>query len=157
MLQQNAQKGYILFIFNCQSLQSSTQWFALLRHALQESPPEKTVLVTVPDLENVQIKVNTYKSGETAVDDQGRALINGTPISANEVVKLCMAELRKQSRWADVLDYWEKNYEVGLCWKRYDRIEWITGGPKSENDELAASWSLQQVYIPLTYSSTPSD
>jgi hypothetical protein len=139
------QKGYIIFILNCQGLQSSTQWFGFLCEALGQRPHEKTITVTVPDLDNLQIQVNMDRGGKASIDDQGRALINGNPISANDIVQRCMNELRNVNRWKDVLNYWEKNYEMGLCWKRYDRIEWIKEAVNSNQDELAATWSLRHV------------
>jgi hypothetical protein len=139
-------KGQVIFIFNCQSLQSSTQWYAFIRHALNGPSCEEMFLVTVPDLDNLQIRVNTYREGATCIDEQGQALMNGEPISANDIVQRCMGELRKINRWQDVLDYWEKNYEMGLCWKRYDRIEWLNGTTITDQDDLALSWSLKQVF-----------
>lgn len=139
------QKGYIVFIFNCQGLQPSTQWFAFLCEALGQQPRKKPILVTVPDLDNLQIQVNIYRESKTSVDDRGRTLMNDTPISANDMVKQCMNELRKVNEWKDVIDYWEKNYEIGLCWKIYDRIEWINSVMDPNQDELASSWSLRHV------------
>ena len=144
-------KGQIVFILNCQSLQSSTQWYAFIRHALKGPPREKMFLITVPDLDNLQIRVNTYREGVTTIDEQGQALVNGQPISANDIVRRCMDELKKVSRWKDVLEYWEENYEMGLCWKRYDRIEWLKGTTITDQDELAGSWSLNQAHPPITW------
>ena len=139
------ENGYIIFIFNCQGLQSSTKWFAFIRQALNvDTFQERRVLVTVPDLDNLQIQVNTHREGVETVDQEGKAMVNGNLITAEDIVERCMNELRKVARWTDVLEYWEKNYEMGLCWKRYDRIEWLKGG-ESAQDELAASWSLQKV------------
>lgn len=138
-------KGFILFILNCQSLESSTQWYAFIRFVLNGPPREKMVIVTVPDLDDLQIQVHTYREGAEAMDEDGVASLNGHPITAKEVVERCMGELRKEKRFADVLDYWERKYEMGLCWKRYDRIEWITESMKNDEDELAGSWSLKHV------------
>jgi hypothetical protein len=143
-------KGYIIFIFNCQSLHSSTQWFAFIHSALQGPEPEKMVVVTVPDLDNLQIKVNTYRGGQTSINDQGQALVNGEPITTNDIVERCMTELRKEITLSDVLDYWKENYQMGLCWKRYDRIEWLSGDLDPNGDELAASWSLQEAFSSLS-------
>jgi hypothetical protein len=104
------------------------------------------VVVTVPDLNNLQIKVNTYSGAQTSVNDQGQALVNGEPISTNYIVERCMTELRKETRLRDVLDYWKENYQMGLCWKRYDRIEWLSGVLDPDEDELAASWSLNEAF-----------
>ena len=133
----------MVFIFNCQSLHSSTQWFAFIHSALQRPPLEKMVVVTVPDLDNLQIKVNIYRGGQNSIDEQGQALVNGEPISAHDIVERCMTELQKETRLQDVLNYWKQNYQMGLCWKRYDRIEWFSG----EGDELAASWSLKEASL----------
>jgi hypothetical protein len=138
-------KGWVVFIFNCQSLQSSTQWYAFIRHALDDPQIDKTLFVTVPDLDNLQIRVNTSREGVTSIDERGQALVDGNPISAIDVVQRCMAELRKAGTWDDILDYWEKNYEMGLCWKRYDRIEWLKGTCEPGQDELAGSWALKKV------------
>ena len=138
-------KGYFVFILNCQSLQSSTQWYAFIRQVLDDPQLEKTLLVTVPDLDNLQIRVNTARDGLTSIDERGQALVNGNPISANDIVERCMSELRKAGMCNDVLDYWEKNYEMGLCWKFYDRIEWLKVTHQPDQDELAASWALAKV------------
>jgi hypothetical protein len=103
------------------------------------------IMVTVPDLDNLQIQVKTHREDHTSTTDQGEALVDGSFISAGTIIDRCLGELRKSSRWQDVLDYWEKNYEMGLCWKRYDRIEWVTGNMKSDNVDLAGSWSLKHV------------
>jgi hypothetical protein len=146
ILRPKRDKGFILFVLNCQSFQSSTQWYAVIQHALNGPPREKMVIVTVPDLDNLQIKVNTYREGANAVDEQGRPLLNGSPISTNDIVERCMTELRKSTRWTDVLDYWDRKYEMGLCWKRYDRIEWLNSSTDETQDDLAGSWSLQHVF-----------
>jgi hypothetical protein len=146
----NRDKGYILFFLNCQSLQSSTQWYAFIHHILNGPPQPKIFLVTVPDLNNLQIQVNTYREGNATVDEQGFALINGNLISSKEIMDRCMMELRKVIEFKDVLDYWEKNFGMGLCWKRYDRIEWLDGNLSLDHDELAGSISLNQVYHPLS-------
>ena len=104
------------------------------------------VVVTVPDLDNLQIKVNTYRGAQTSIDNQGQALVNGEPISTNDVVERCMTELRKEMRLKDVLDYWQENYQMGLCWKRYDRMEWLSGNLDPGGDELASSWSLKKAF-----------
>lgn len=89
--------------------------------------------------------MNTYREGPETVDEDGTTLLNGHPITTKEIVGRCMDELRKENRYADVLDYWERKFEMGLCWKRYDRIEWLTGTMKADQDELAGSWSLKNV------------
>jgi hypothetical protein len=139
------EKGYILFFFNCQSLQSSTQWYAFLHHALHGQPREKTFIITVPDLNNLQIRVNTYREGITSMDENGQSLVNGNLLSSQEIVEHCMQELRKVNEWKDILDYWDKNFEMGLCWKRYDRLEWLDTNAKSTQDELSPSISLSHV------------
>lgn len=138
-------QGLLVFIFNCQSLQSSTQWYAFIRHSLDDPQLDKTLLVTVPDLDNLQIRVKTAQDGVTSIDETGQTLLNGSPISAKRIIDRCMSELRKLDTWNDVLDYWEKNYEMGLCWKRYDRIEWLKGTHQPDQDELANTWALKKV------------
>jgi hypothetical protein len=151
VLQPKGEKGFILFILNCQSFQASMQWFALIRHPPDGSPREKTVVVTVPDLDHLQIQVNAYREDTTAINDQGQPLLNGAAISVNDVVERCMTELRKCTRYQDILDYWGEKYEMGLCWKRYDRIEWLTGTTDETRDELTGTGSLQHV-SPQDYS-----
>jgi hypothetical protein len=138
-------QGLLVFIFNCQSLQSSTQWYAFIRHSLDDPQLDKMVLVTVPDLDNLQIRVKTAQNAVTSIDETGQTLLNGSPISTKGIIERCMAELRKLGTWNDVLDYWEKNYEMVLCWKRYDRIEWLKGGHQPDQDELAGTWALKKV------------
>lgn len=103
------------------------------------------MLVTIPDLDNLQIRVNTARDAVTSMDEWGQVLVNGNPISGNDIVERCMAELRKVGTWNDILDYWEKNYQMGLCWKRYDRIEWLERSRQLDQDELAGSWALKKV------------
>ena len=138
-------KGYILFILNCQSFQSSTEWYSFIRHCLNGPPREKIVTITVPDLDHLPIRVNTYRDEGPSIDEEGETTFNGSPISANDIIQRCMTELRKEPRYTDVLDYWEETCGLGLCWKRYDRIEWLTGMTSPDQDELAGSWSLNKV------------
>lgn len=145
MIQPKRDKGFILFIFNCQSLQSSARWYAFIQDSLTAPLPSKTITVTVPDLDNLQIQMNTQRLTETSASGQGQTGVDVDPTSAKEIVRCCMTELRKVDRYRDVLDHWERNYEIGLCWKRYDRIEWLTGMMNRDQYELAGSWSLRNV------------
>jgi hypothetical protein len=141
-------KGFILFILNCQSAQSSTQWYSLIRQCLNGPPRNKIVTITIPDLDNLQLRVNTYTEDSQSVDEQGQVTVNSHPLSANDIVQRCMAELRKENRYQDILDYWENTSGMGLCWKRYDRIEWLEGTSDPNTDELAGSWALNRVFLP---------
>ena len=143
IIQPKRNKGYILFILNCQSVPSSMQWYAFVRHCLNGPPRDKMLTITVPDLDYLQIRVNTYREG---AGEHGQVMFNGHPISANDIIQRCMTELRKENRYTDVIDYWERNYGMGLCWKRYDRIEWLEGITDPNTDELAGSFSLTKVF-----------
>ena len=145
VIQPKRDKGFILFIFNCQSLQSSARWYAFIRDCLTAPLPSKTIIVTVPDLDNLEIQMNTQCLAGASPGRQGQTAVDIHPISAKDIVHCCMTELRKVDRYRDVLDYWERNYEMGLCWKRYDRIEWLTGTMNRDQYELAGSWSLLNV------------
>jgi hypothetical protein len=150
-------KGFIVFILNCQSLETAMDWYEFIRRSLTRGERHSTMMVRVPDLDGLQIQVSTCAvnvEGEEHVEEEGDEVV-----LAGEVINRCMGELRKHGRYTDVLDYWERTYKMGLCWKRYDRLEWVYSPTIQNQSSLPLSWSLAAVPPlpppPLTGRPTP--
>lgn len=55
-------------------------------------------------------------------DNEGSTLLN---ISAEKVMNVVLNELSEITEWDDVLSKWVKSNHLRLCWKRYEKLEWI--------------------------------
>ncbi|CAG8666706.1 18693_t:CDS:2, partial [Racocetra fulgida] len=123
--------GMKVFIFRPKTYALSVEWYRALYNLLRPpsiKPVPLTCDVVVPDL-NVRVRI--------PLEDGTQAF----KITAEEITKTVLDELGGINEWEDVLNEWLKNGDMRLCWKRYDRIEWIVweknDSEKDRNDLLA--------------------
>jgi len=77
--------------------------------------------VFVPDLDvHVRIPVDEY-------DD-------AYEMTAEKVKETVLQQLRVVKEWGEVLDGWFRSDRVALCWKKYDRLEWIRSTNSSDTN-----------------------
>lgn len=74
------------------------------------------------------------------VDDEGRIVVNGTHITGEYLIDACWKVLQQNRDWAPVLRAWAENEKLGLCWRRYDRLEWAHG---ESAKQLIGSWAMR--------------
>ncbi|CAG8606842.1 497_t:CDS:2 [Acaulospora morrowiae] len=118
----------------------SAKWYLLLRGLFPESvvkPIPSVCEVSVPDL-NVKIRI--------PLEDGDRAF----RVTAEEVTKVVLDQLSGVSEWEDVLNEWMEHGDLRLCWKRYDRLEWIiwekNDGNVDRNDLLVCPQFIERTH-----------
>ncbi|CAG8631791.1 11973_t:CDS:2, partial [Cetraspora pellucida] len=123
--------GMKVFIFRPKTYALSIEWYRALYNLLRPpsiKPVPPICDVVVPDL-NVRVQI--------PLEDRMQAF----KITAEEITKTVLDELSGINEWEDVLSEWLKNSDVRLCWKSYDRIDWIVweknDNEKDRNDLLA--------------------
>ncbi|RIB14956.1 Pleckstrin homology domain-containing protein [Gigaspora rosea] len=116
--------GMKVFIFRLKTYSLSVGWYRALYNLLTEpsvKPLPSVCDVVVPDLDvRVQIPLKDVRQA--------------FKITAEEITKTVLDELSGINEWEDVLNEWLQNSDMRLCWKRYDRIEWIVW-EKNDDDE----------------------
>ncbi|CAI2176254.1 11906_t:CDS:2 [Funneliformis geosporum] len=120
-----------VFVINPKTVEQSVEWYRLLYATLGEpsvNPMPSLFEVYVPDFD-VHVRI--------PLEGRNQAYY----ITAEEVTKLVLDELSGEPEWEDVLIEWLKSCDLRLCWKRYDRLEWIVWEKneegKARNDLLA--------------------
>ncbi|CAI2183773.1 16620_t:CDS:2 [Funneliformis geosporum] len=108
------------FIFNPKTISLCVQWYQALYDQLSESinkPIPPLLGVTIPDLD-VKLQIPIYQND----DDENFSL---SSMNAEKVMNIVLNELNYLTEQNDVLDKWKKSKELRLCWKRFERLEWI--------------------------------
>ena len=141
-------KGTRIIIMRPRSNASSVEWYTFLRDSLGWNRPS-TLRVNVPDLD-VTLKLQRPFEGLEAVglydndDEENLALARAATAEqavAGKIVQQCLEILQKDPEWTNVLEKWSDTGEMGLAWKRYDRLEWVHG----ENEQkMYGSMAMQQ-------------
>ncbi|RIB17878.1 hypothetical protein C2G38_2186147 [Gigaspora rosea] len=88
---------------------------------------------------NVKLKpdrIEFYKNKKKAVDQLifSSSTRQAFKIAAEKITNTVLDELSGINELEDVLNEWLQNSDMRLCWKRYDRIEWIVW-EKNDDDE----------------------
>jgi Pleckstrin homology domain len=130
-------KGYYIYIMRPQSSAHSVEWYTFLHTALGWQ--RKDILqVAVPDLKVTLQITNPFEKIEAERDkglnsnsQEDLSVISKTIAEeqkiAQVIISRCMEILDTCPEWHDVLQKWANTAEMGLAWKRYDRLEWIHG------------------------------
>ncbi|CAG8437623.1 6231_t:CDS:2 [Acaulospora colombiana] len=114
--------GMKIITFRPRTKALSTEWYLLLYRLFPRplvKPIPSVCEVFVPDLD---VKIHI------PLEDGDRAF----RLTAEEVTKVVLDQLSGVREWEDVLNEWMESGDLRLCWKRYDRLEWIIW---EENDE----------------------
>ncbi|KAI5358277.1 putative sporulation-specific protein [Septoria linicola] len=114
---------------------TAVEWYTFLRGVLGHKRAE-SLQVNIPDL-SVSLRLDdpfrALEASQTladAADGDEDALLkayNEEKGAAGAIVTRCMAMLKENSEWQDVLKVWAQEDRIGLAWKRYDRLEWLHG------------------------------
>lgn len=123
-----------IYILQPRSSSNASEWYTFLRNILGWSRSSE-LQINVPDMGVNLLIDKPFESLENPNDVMGAAdgddealqrTMQKEQAVAKKLVDRCMATLAKSPEWADILDVWAQD-RVGLCWKRYDRLEWIYG------------------------------
>ncbi|ODQ54458.1 hypothetical protein SAICODRAFT_54524 [Saitoella complicata NRRL Y-17804] len=145
--------GTIFYILRPNSVPDSIEWYGFIQQCLG-SHPARYAHIHVPDLDvsfRVALRSNATETGNTgtvaatgALDEAGNIIAaNGRIITPDILTTTCLNLLEQTKEWEDVLKYWKANEKLGLCWKRYDRVEWIHG---SNGARLIGQWTMARTH-----------
>ncbi|KAF2752869.1 meiotically up-regulated gene 56 protein [Pseudovirgaria hyperparasitica] len=130
-----SKKGTTTFyIMQTQSSSNAVEWYTFLRNILGWSRAEE-IQVTVPDmsvslmLQNPFERIEASRDAVRAVEGSDEAIVRTMreeQAVAGNIIQRSLAMLKHNPEWDNIMKAWEKE-RIGLCWKRYDRLEWIHG------------------------------
>ncbi|PNS21055.1 hypothetical protein CAC42_3392 [Sphaceloma murrayae] len=124
-----------IFFLRTRSATSSVDWFHFLRD-IMGFRRAKTIQVNIPDLsasvrlDNPFDRLIEGEDLDKAAAGDEEALDKGVRAQssiAKDIIDRCLTMLAKGEEWSGVLDAWANHDHIGLCWKRYDRLEWVHG------------------------------
>jgi hypothetical protein len=113
---------------------NSVEWYTFLRNILGWKRASE-ITINVPDIgvslrmENPFEGLEVSRDIENADEDDDAALMRTMKAEqavAGRIIEHCMTMLQNSPEWDNVVEAWSKD-RIGLCWKRYDRLEWIFG------------------------------
>ena len=132
-------------ILNPKTTSLSIEWYQALYELCPKSITGSipcALEVVVPDLD-VKLQIPLYdecneERGEcqNLKDKQEPSLLN---INAEEIMNVVLNELSDITEWSDVLNKWVNSNHLRLCWKRYERLEWI--GLKEDGLQKDCFWN----------------
>ncbi|KAL2861152.1 sporulation-specific 71 family protein [Aspergillus lucknowensis] len=134
----NRSKGRTnIYIMRPRSTARAVEWYTFVAHALGRRRAS-SLAISVPDLAVSLIFNDPFRQLEAA----GRQGPKGKdPISASamvgqsaylSIIQGCMKMLESHSEWSEVMKKWSNSENMGLAWKRYDRLEWVYGSNEKE-------------------------
>ncbi|RIA97755.1 Pleckstrin homology domain-containing protein [Glomus cerebriforme] len=140
------------FILNPRTITSSIQWYQTLYKSFPElvnKPIPYSLEVVIPDLD-VKVRIPIYdnnneEGGGCENNDEEPKLKN---LTAEKVLNVALNELSDIAEWSDVLIRWLKSNNLRLCWKRYEKLEWINskGNESIWNDLLNCPQFVEQTH-----------
>lgn len=125
-------RGTRIIVMRAISTAHSVEWYTFLRDALNWHRPS-ILHVNVPDLD-VTLKLERpfeelEAAGVDARDEETAVAqtVAAEKAIAGKIISQCLEILRGDPEWSSVLKVWSETAQMGLAWKRYDRLEWVYG------------------------------
>ncbi|KAL9104290.1 MAG: hypothetical protein Q9163_000731 [Psora crenata] len=127
-------KGTMIYILRTRSPASAVEWYTFIRQSLGWKRSTK-LQVNVPDLSvSLQLE-NPFGELEASItaalaanSDQAALKTAETEKAvARKIIQQSLKTLEGNPEWEDVLAAWLGRGNIGLAWKRYDRLEWVHG------------------------------
>jgi len=113
-----------IFLLRSGTYTNNFEWYRELHRLFKRRCVKPLPLmcdVFVPDLDvHVRIPVDEY-------DD-------AYEMTAEKVKNTALQQLRVVQEWGEILDEWLRSDQVALCWKKYDRLEWIRSNNSSDTN-----------------------
>ncbi|EFQ97641.1 meiotically up-regulated 56 protein [Nannizzia gypsea CBS 118893] len=123
--------GTRIFIMRARAAAHSVEWYTFIRKVLGWKQPS-SLFVHAPDLDVSLVLQNPFEryAKDNTEESEGTLSNNTSEEQAvsTAIIRTCMNTLSDCSEWPEILDIWKKSENMGLAWRRYDRIEWIQGG-----------------------------
>lgn len=118
-----------------QSGVAAVEWYHFLRQGLGHQRPP-VIQVNVPAL-NVNIRLTDPFNSllgdqelELAADGDDRMLAHVIAVErdiARTLTNRCLDLLSTNADWSTLIEHRTKSIQIGLAWRRYDRLEWVHG------------------------------
>ncbi|BFZ55385.1 hypothetical protein PYCC9005_002425 [Savitreella phatthalungensis] len=159
-----------IFILRPQSTPASIEWYAYIQTCLGVRPPV-TATISVPSLDcrlriELQHQLDTSttrpssashetESGDRSssieddlsahleLDDDGHLVAGGHRLTGEYLIDTCWRLLSSIPSYQPVLRSWTAQEKLGLCWRRYDRLEWAHG---RSAQQLIGSWAMHDTH-----------
>lgn len=165
---QKSKKGTMIYILRPCTSHSSIEWYAFIQTRLNVRPRSVATIV-VPNL-NTKLTIELAKSSSNEprdsdtrstssrssshssdgvqpdtleLNEAGQIISAGVPVTIQAIIKKCCSMLSENTQWASVLQEWKTNERLGLCWRRYDRLEWVHG---HSAQQLIALWAMRSTH-----------
>ncbi|KIW14668.1 hypothetical protein PV08_07452 [Exophiala spinifera] len=139
-------KGTRIFVMRPSSTAHSVEWYTFLRDALGWRRPN-VLHINVPDLD-VTLKLERpfeglEKAGADATDEETALsqTVEAEKAVAGTIIAKCLDMLKRDPEWSSVLKVWSESAHMGLAWKRYDRLEWVSG---ANEQKMYGSMAMQR-------------
>jgi len=129
------ERGTLIYIMQPRSSSDSMEWYTFIRNVLgfQRST---TLKISVPDL-NISLQLehpfdkleSTTHLTDAAEGDHDaiKRTIHEEDEAAKNIIHRCQDLLEQSKDYGEVVKRWDKERQLGLAWKRYDRLEWVNG------------------------------
>lgn len=155
-----------IFILRPKTINSSIAWYAFIQTSLGLNP-RSIAVISVPNL-SLKLRLDLVQSSQSRdtnchdeaisitshddsqgdhsstksldVNEMGQIVASGVALTGEFIVDTLWHMLEGNKQWTTVLDDWKSNERMGLCWRRYDRLEWLHG---QNARELIGSWAMQ--------------
>ncbi|KAL2818910.1 Pleckstrin homology domain-containing protein [Aspergillus granulosus] len=141
-----SKRGTSIYILRPKSTTRAVEWYTFLSH-ISGRHRASSLAINVPDLAVSLIFNNPFRELEVAKnqqDDEGSRANPNTAMADQSaclsIIQGCMKMLENRPEWSEVLKQWSNTENMGLAWKRYDRLEWIYG---SNEEEMYGSLAMQ--------------
>ncbi|EAW09937.1 sporulation-specific 71 family protein [Aspergillus clavatus NRRL 1] len=128
--------GTKIHLMRPKSTAHATEWFTFISQVLGRQRPS-SLTISVPGLGVSLVFQNPFEQLKTkpgAQDEEGahtgdtlERYASQDSYAAAAIIRGCMKMLENCTEWVEVLSEWSKTEQMGLAWKRYDRLEWVLG------------------------------
>ncbi|KAL5336119.1 Pleckstrin homology domain-containing protein [Aspergillus crustosus] len=140
----HTKRGTNIYILRPKSTARAVEWYTFIAYTLGRRRTS-SLEINVPDLAVSLTYRNPFIQLEAANNhgQGGRDSTSVSPVNESAYLSIiggCMKMLTKRSEWSAVMKGWEEAENMGLAWKRYDRLEWVYG-PNEE--EMYGSLAMQ--------------
>ncbi|OAP55629.1 hypothetical protein AYL99_09781 [Fonsecaea erecta] len=125
-------KGTRIMVVRPRSQGHSVEWYTFLRDILGWERPF-SLEVIVPDLDvtvRLERPFEELEIAATDAADEETALVRTVAAEkavAGRIISESISMLELDGEWSQVLKEWSETVQMGLAWKRYDRLEWVHG------------------------------
>ncbi|KAL4878617.1 Pleckstrin homology domain-containing protein [Aspergillus karnatakaensis] len=140
----HSKRGTNIYILRPKSTTRAVEWYTFIAYTLGRRRTS-SLGINVPDLAVSLTYRNPFSQLEAA-NNHGQGGRDSTSKSAMDdsayltIIGGCMQMLGRRPEWSAVIKEWADAENMGLAWKRYDRLEWVYG---SNEEEMYGSLAMQ--------------